>query len=82
MPASLRAFFSVRFPQSAGRLVRFMRKLGVVAKKREMKVRIPAASGLARFVLGPFGRFLVVATALFAILGIGIFTFFTPGTRV
>jgi penicillin-binding protein 1B len=40
-----------------------------------MKLRVPAASGLARFVLGPFGRFLVVGMALSAILGIGLFTF-------
>ena len=52
-----------------------MRKLEVVAKKREMKVRVPAASGLAQFVLGRFGRFLVVGMALCAILAIGVFTF-------
>ena len=41
-----------------------------------MKVRVPAKSGLARFVLGRFGRFLVVGMALGAILAIGAFTFF------
>ncbi len=40
-----------------------------VVPKREMKVRVPANSGLARFVLGPVGRFLVIAVALFTDCG-------------
>jgi hypothetical protein len=30
-----------------------------------MKVRIPARAGLARFVLGPFGRFLTLTGAMY-----------------
>ncbi|MGA3095644.1 MAG: PBP1A family penicillin-binding protein [Bryobacteraceae bacterium] len=41
-----------------------------------MKVRVPAASGLARFALGPLGRFLIVGMALCGILAVGVFTFF------
>ncbi len=46
------------------------------AGKREMKVRIPSHSGLARFALGPVGRILIVGFALFVILGLGAFTYF------
>jgi penicillin-binding protein 1B len=41
-----------------------------------MKVRVPAASGLTRFALGPLGRFLIVGMALGAIVAVGVFTFF------
>ena len=41
-----------------------------------MKVRIPANSGLARFFLGPVGRFLVIAAALSTIAVAGVFTYF------
>ncbi len=46
------------------------------AGKREMKVRIPRHSGLARFALGPVGRVLIVGVALFAIVGLGTFTYY------
>jgi penicillin-binding protein 1B len=41
-----------------------------------MKVRIPANSGMARFFLGPVGRFLVIAMALITIATAGVFTYF------
>jgi penicillin-binding protein 1B len=42
-----------------------------------MKVRVPARnSGLARFCLGPVGRFLVIAAALCTITAAGIFTYY------
>jgi penicillin-binding protein 1B len=44
--------------------------------KREMKVRVPANSGLARFFLGPVGRFLVIAAALFTIAVVGAFAYY------
>jgi len=55
-----------------------MRKSVVVAKKpkKEMKVRVPVNAGLARFFLGPVGRILVAAFALFTIAGICVFTYF------
>ena len=60
-----------------------MRKLDVVLKtaprkqpKREMRVRVPTNSRLARFFLGSAGRILVIGFALFTILGLGAFTFF------
>lgn len=52
-----------------------VRKLRVVAKK-EMKVRVPRSARLARFVLRPAGRILVIGLALLAILGLGTFTYF------
>src|SRR5207244_5390758 len=45
-------------------------------EKRQMKLRIPRGSGLARLVLGPVGRLLVIVFAVFVILGLGTFTFF------
>jgi penicillin-binding protein 1B len=56
-----------------------MRKLDVVAKKspkREMKLRSPKNAGLARFFLGPAGRVLILGFALFALAGLGVFTYF------
>jgi penicillin-binding protein 1B len=41
-----------------------------------MKVRVPQGAGLTRFLLGPVGRVLVIAFALFIILGLGTFTYF------
>lgn len=41
-----------------------------------MKVRIPRGSGIARIVLGPVGRLVVILFAVFVILGLGTFTFF------
>src|SRR5690348_4540245 len=41
-----------------------------------MKVRVPRSAGLARFVLGPFGKFLVLGSALFVVLALGVFTYF------
>ena len=38
--------------------------------KREVKVRIPAQAGLARFVLGPLGRIIALAAALLVIAGV------------
>jgi penicillin-binding protein 1B len=52
-----------------------VRKLWVVAK-REMKVRVPRSAGLARFVLMPAGRVLIVGLALLTVLGLGTFTYF------
>jgi penicillin-binding protein 1B len=52
-----------------------MRKSTVVPKK-EMKVRVPTNAGLARFFLGRMGRILIVGFSLFAILGIGVFTYY------
>ena len=52
-----------------------MRKSKMVAKKG-MKVRIPTGSGLTRFILGPLGRTLLIAGAVFTILGFGVFTYF------
>ncbi len=51
-----------------------MRQL-VKVPKREMKVRVPARAGLARFVLGPFGRILTLAAALLVIAGVAIFCY-------
>ena len=59
-----------------------MRELDLVPKtaktagKREMKVRIPSKSGLARFALGPVGRFLIIGFALFVIIALGAFTYY------
>jgi len=41
-----------------------------------MKVRVPTNSGLARFVLGPVGRTLLIAGAVATILCFGVFTYF------
>ena len=46
------------------------------ASKKDMKVRVPPGAGLARFLLGPVGRLLVIGFALFLILGLGTFTYF------
>ena len=56
-----------------------MRELNVVpnrAPKKEMKVRVPQGAGLARFLLGPVGRFLIIGLALVIILGMGTFTYY------
>src|SRR5215471_11375110 len=59
-----------------------MRELGVVPKTADqpskpkqpkMKLR---TSGLARFVLGPVGRTLIIAFAVFMIAGLSVFTYF------
>jgi penicillin-binding protein 1B len=42
----------------------------------EMKVRVPRSAALARFVLRPVGRVLVVGLALLVVLGLGVFTYF------
>ncbi len=52
-----------------------MRELGLVPKK-DMKIRVPAGSRLARFVLGPLGRMLVIGVALLSILAVGVFTYY------
>jgi len=64
-----------------GALERKREKMNVVPKvaskpKREVKVRVPEHSGLARFILAPHGRLLVIGCALFIILGLGTFTYF------
>jgi len=41
-----------------------------------MKVRVPKNAGLAQFFLKPAGRALVIAFALFTILGLSVFTYF------
>jgi penicillin-binding protein 1B len=55
-----------------------MRKLRQVAKKgtKGTKVRIPKNAGLAKFLLSPLGRVLVVGLALFTIVGVGTFTYY------
>ena len=45
-------------------------------QKAEMKVRIPRNQGLARFFLGRTGRIVIVAGALFVIVGLTAFTYF------
>ena len=46
-----------------------------VVPKRDMKVRIPAHAGLARFFLGGFGRILMLAAALLVIAAVAIFSY-------
>lgn len=41
-----------------------------------MKLRIPRNAALARFLLGPMGRGIVLGLALLTIIGLGTFTFF------
>src|SRR5947209_7427112 len=41
-----------------------------------MKVRVSKNAGLAQFFLRPAGRILVIGLALFAVLGLGLFTYF------
>jgi penicillin-binding protein 1B len=56
-----------------------MRELYVVPKRapqKEMKVRVPQGAGLARFLLGPVGRFLVIGVALFICLVLCTFTYY------
>ena len=58
-----------------------MRELEVVQKtadqpakiKQKMKLR---ASGLARFVLGPIGRTLIILVSILVIAGLSVFTYF------
>jgi len=47
----------------------------MVAKKG-MKLRVPTASGLTRFVLSPLGRGLLIGGAVAIILAFGVFTYF------
>jgi penicillin-binding protein 1B len=44
--------------------------------KRGVSVRVRGNSGLIRFFLGPWGRILIMGSALLVILVLGIFTFF------
>src|SRR6516164_7804402 len=59
-----------------------MRQSRVVARtaskspKREMKVRIPRTSRLARFFLSRFGRILVISICLLVIGCVGAFAYF------
>ena len=62
-----------------------MRELVSVAKvakpeektgKQKMKLRIPRGSGFTRLILGPTGRILIILLSLFAIAGLGAFTYF------
>jgi penicillin-binding protein 1B len=53
----------------------FVRQLEKVAKKG-MNVRIPRAAGLARFFLGPVGRWLVIGVSVIAILALAVFIHF------
>ena len=46
------------------------------APKKEVKVRVRSKAGLARFVLGPVGRIVVVGFALITIFGLGAFTYY------
>src|SRR5690242_14577873 len=41
-----------------------------------MRVRVPRSAKLARFVLMPAGRILVIGLALLVVLGLGVFTYF------
>ncbi len=63
-----------------------MRQSSVVTKKankREVKVRIPASAGLARFFLRPVGRTLVLAGAMLVIAAVAIFCYsYQKYTRV
>src|SRR5215469_5426462 len=59
-----------------------MRQLQVVARtatkssKREMKVRVPRKSRLARFFLSRFGRYLLIFFCLLIIGGAGSFAYY------
>jgi len=56
-----------------------MRELMQVPKtrsKRGMNLRIPTSSGLAKFLLGPVGRVLIMGSALVLILFLSLFTIF------
>ena len=62
-----------------------MRELLSVAKvakpeektgKQKMKLRIPRGSGFTRLILGPTGRIVIILVSLFAIAGLGAFTYF------
>jgi penicillin-binding protein 1B len=46
-----------------------------VVPKREMKVRIPARAGLARFFLAPLGRIVILASALLVIAAVAVFCY-------
>jgi len=52
-----------------------VRQLEKVAKK-EMKVRVPHAAGLARFFFGPVGRWVVIGVSLVSILVLTVFIHF------
>jgi penicillin-binding protein 1B len=47
-----------------------------VAKKKEMKVRVPKTAGLAQFFLKPAGRILVIGVVLSVVVGLGVFTYY------
>ena len=47
-----------------------------MAKKKEMKVRVPKTAALAQFFLQPAGRFLVLGVVLFLVAGLGMFTYY------
>ena len=51
-----------------------MRQLALV-RKREMKVRVQANAGLARFFLGPFGRILILGGALLVFAVVAVFSY-------
>jgi penicillin-binding protein 1B len=59
-----------------------VRELEVVARpddrnsKQKMKLRIPRGSGLARLVLGPVGRVVIIVCSLLLIAALGSFIFF------
>lgn len=54
-----------------------MRELNSVPKpKTDKKVRVSTNSRLARFLLGPVGRGLIIGITVFVILGIAAFTYF------
>ncbi len=51
-----------------------MRQL-VKVQKKEMKVRVPAKAGLARFFLGPLGRIFILSSAMLVIAAVAIFCY-------
>ena len=48
----------------------------VAEKRRDMKVRVPKATRLTRFLLGTWGKVLLVSVALVTVVGVGTFTYF------
>ena len=48
----------------------------VAENRKEMKVRVPQGANLARFLLSPFGKILMVLTAVVMLGGFGIFTYY------
>ena len=45
-------------------------------KTKEMKVRVPKQARLTRFLLSPWGKFLLISAALVTVAGLGTFTYF------